>query len=85
MTAADQPTAGPAVPTRVFLAVIDEPTEFSGLGLQAPGWWVLLSQADVAAQPAPGETVTIGADTYRIKSARRGPQDAVWILGTAKE
>lgn len=79
------PTVGAPIATRAFVANVDQPEAIGGIDLQAPGTWLVIPQTDVPTRPAKGETVTIGADVYTIRTVHDGPQHAVWVIGTAEE
>lgn len=77
------PAGGSPVAVTAFPSISDPTRDLGEISMRAPGHVVLLRQAEVPTKPPAGSTVIVGSETYTIRTVEHGPQDTVWICGTA--
>lgn len=80
LSATYTPAGGVDVEVTVIRAIATDDAGLGELGLLSTVPRALLRVAELAAAPAPGDVLKIGATTYRVRAARRDELGAVWAL-----
>lgn len=73
------PAVGAAVPLSLLLDQPHEVADLGGAGVLDVGWRARIRAADVAA-PANGDTLAVGARSFRVRNARQDLTGAMWLL-----
>lgn len=47
--------------------------------VSSPGYVIQLLASELAATPVSGDVITLGATQHRVRVARPGPQDLLWL------